>query len=328
MTQPTLPAVQVAMITYNGARFLPEQLESILKQTHRPSAVWVSDDGSTDGTLQILSAFQDAAPFPVNIVQGPKSGAAVNMLSLFSHLPISPTATCDQDDIWLPDKLRHAAEALAKVDDHAPCIHVSRRDARHRSLQKHAHSFPNALVENRAPGNAATFNASAVEALTALCRHKHAAPAFFDWMAYQVVLVVGGSIIDDPRQGLFYRAHRRNLLGPKRSLVGCWRRVRSVALGDFNRWVWQQAAFLVQCRPFMEPCHAAHLDDFLSSAASRKLSKQSKRRSSLETILLRAFFSLPLNQKFTSDVPIWAQAHSEDFGAVTVKKPVHAMDRE
>lgn len=104
------PTISVALATYNGARFLGEQLESLARQTLQPLELVVCDDGSTDDTLEILERWCRAAPFPVHIHQNPtRLGFADNFLRAASLCQGDLIAFCDQDDVWLPDKLTQCA---------------------------------------------------------------------------------------------------------------------------------------------------------------------------------------------------------------------------
>src|SRR5580698_5355366 len=68
----TMKSVSIAMATYNGARYVGEQLESLARQTVLPTELVVTDDNSTDNTVDIVTAFATKAPFPVHIEKNPK----------------------------------------------------------------------------------------------------------------------------------------------------------------------------------------------------------------------------------------------------------------
>jgi glycosyltransferase involved in cell wall biosynthesis len=105
--------ISVAMATYNGDRYLAQQLESIRAQTLLPRELVVSDDGSTDATLDIVNHFAKTAPFPVTILKNEKRlGFADNFLRAAEACGQPLIAFADQDDVWLPEKLRHSAERL------------------------------------------------------------------------------------------------------------------------------------------------------------------------------------------------------------------------
>lgn len=107
------PRISVAMCTFNGGRYLQEQLESIAAQTCRPCELIVCDDGSTDDTLSILSRFKSNAPFEVTIVQNEiRMGSTRNFDQAIAKAGGEFIALCDQDDLWLPKKLERLAACL------------------------------------------------------------------------------------------------------------------------------------------------------------------------------------------------------------------------
>ena len=98
--------LSVAMCTYNGSRFLQEQLDSIASQTRLPGEMVVCDDGSTDDTLQILDGFQKTAPFLVRIHQNEvKLGSTRNFEKAISLCKGDVIVLSDQDDVCLPHKI-------------------------------------------------------------------------------------------------------------------------------------------------------------------------------------------------------------------------------
>src|SRR5690606_13801344 len=93
--------VAILLTTYNGERFLCEQLDSIAAQTHQDWVVYVSDDGSTDGTLKTLKRYQAAwVSGRMQILHGPGQGFAKNFMSLIRSPAVDAPylAFCDQDD--------------------------------------------------------------------------------------------------------------------------------------------------------------------------------------------------------------------------------------
>jgi glycosyltransferase involved in cell wall biosynthesis len=103
-------SISVAMCTYNGEKFLKEQLESIAGQTRLPAELVVCDDRSSDRTLEILREFAGTAPFPVRVhVNEVNLGAGTRGITRnFERVAGLCTGelifTCDQDDVWLPEK--------------------------------------------------------------------------------------------------------------------------------------------------------------------------------------------------------------------------------
>ncbi len=100
------PTISVAMCTYNGERYLVEQLNSLLTQTCLPNELVICDDGSTDGTLAILENFQKNVLFKVHIHKNQKPlGTTKNFEKAIRLCTGSYIFPCDQDDVWLPTKI-------------------------------------------------------------------------------------------------------------------------------------------------------------------------------------------------------------------------------
>lgn len=105
----------VVMATFNGAKYLPEQLASLQNQTTLPRQLIASDDGSTDATRQILESFAKRATFDVVIVDGPQQGYAENFWSAAKLVDTKYLAWSDQDDVWSPQKISRCVEALEET---------------------------------------------------------------------------------------------------------------------------------------------------------------------------------------------------------------------
>ena len=114
--------ISIAMTTYNGERFVREQLRSLAEQTHPPLELVIGDDGSTDRTVQILEEFAASARFPVSIQQNTsRLGYANNFLFTAQRCRGDWIAFCDQDDMWLAHKL-HRIGCLAQENPEAQLI--------------------------------------------------------------------------------------------------------------------------------------------------------------------------------------------------------------
>jgi glycosyltransferase involved in cell wall biosynthesis len=102
------------MCTYNGARFVGEQLASIAAQMRQPDELVVCDDCSTDATLECIREFARTAPFPVRVFENEKNiGSTKNFERAIELCEGDFIAFADQDDVWLPEKLRRLEETLA-----------------------------------------------------------------------------------------------------------------------------------------------------------------------------------------------------------------------
>jgi len=93
--------VSVAMCTYNGQRFLHQQLQSLLDQTVRPDELVVCDDGSSDDSLMVVEAFAVSAPFFVRVIRNSQNlGYIRNFEQAISRCTGDLVFLCDQDDVW------------------------------------------------------------------------------------------------------------------------------------------------------------------------------------------------------------------------------------
>jgi glycosyltransferase involved in cell wall biosynthesis len=107
------PSISIAMCTFNGAKFLEEQLQSFVSQTVLPNELIICDDRSTDGSWEILEAFSRSAPFTVRLTANPERlGSAHNFEKAIGMCRGEVIALSDQDDVWLPRKLEILLKTL------------------------------------------------------------------------------------------------------------------------------------------------------------------------------------------------------------------------
>jgi len=105
--------ISVALCTYNGERFLRQQLESLSIQTLLPSELVACDDSSSDGTLPILQDFANRSPFPVRIYRNSsRLGVVKNFEQAIAKCCGDLVALADQDDVWFPEKLKTIIEVF------------------------------------------------------------------------------------------------------------------------------------------------------------------------------------------------------------------------
>lgn len=147
--------ISVALATCNGARFLPDQLESLVDQRRLPDEVVVGDDGSTDATLEILQTFAKSAPFPVRLHRNSKRlGYADNFLQTARRTEGDWIAFCDQDDVWLPEKLARLDKAVRRHAGPSPLTMIV-HDCQivDESLQRREGRFPGIAATRQVPRN-------------------------------------------------------------------------------------------------------------------------------------------------------------------------------
>lgn len=212
----------ILLATYQGERYLPEQLESLAGQRHGAWQLLWRDDGSTDRTVALLNDFAAARPpGAVRHVETPaeRLGAMGSFMALLAAAPDdAPAAFCDQDDVWLPDKLERALAALAAVPPGRPALYCARQrivaeDLRELGLSpalRRPPGFRNALVQNIATGCTMVLNP---EARRLVLSAPPPAGSMHDWWAYLMVTGCGGTVIFDDEPVILYRQHGANAVG-------------------------------------------------------------------------------------------------------------------
>jgi glycosyltransferase involved in cell wall biosynthesis len=116
--------ISIALASYNGARFIGEQLESLAAQARLPDELVICDDGSSDETVAIAEAFAARAPFAVRIERNPENlGLNANFAKAMSLATGDVILISDQDDIWYPEKIAAIEAALAADPSHPSLIH-------------------------------------------------------------------------------------------------------------------------------------------------------------------------------------------------------------
>ena len=245
MTAQQSPKVAILLCTYQGQKYLHEQLNSFVAQTHKNWALWVSDDGSKDGTHAILAeTVKDLGTGKISLHNGPQEGFCANFLSLTCKADIKADyyAYSDQDDIWKPEKLARAVAALKTVPHGVPALYCSRTrvvDADDKPicmspLFEKTPSFANALMQNIGGGNTMVFNEAARQLLIAA--GDQVKVVTHDWWAYMLITCCGGQVFYDPKPTVRYRQHGSNLVGMNTSWPARLKRIYQLFQGRFREW--------------------------------------------------------------------------------------------
>lgn len=265
------PNVAILLCTMQGQRYLRQQLDSILHQTHTLWSLWVSDDGSNDGTHSILSECKaQLGRTRIFVHPGPADGFVANFLSLTCNTKINADyyAYADQDDIWEADKLAKALTWLQTIPAHVPALYCARTcnvDANNRILGfspifAKSPSFANALVQSIAGGNTMVFNHAACRLLRIAGADVQVAS--HDWWVYLVVSGCGGKVFYDSVPTVRYRQHDSNLIGTNNSWTARLLRVTMLFRGRFSNWSSQNIAALQRIRAYLTPENQRRLDEF------------------------------------------------------------------
>jgi len=213
------PVVAVLLSTYNGAAYLAAQLDSLAAQEGVDVRLHVRDDGSSDGTPDVLRNYADRWPNLAAVQARANLGTAGSFLELLRTAPedgVDFYAFCDQDDVWLPHKLARAAEALAHQE--GPSIYCSNLACVSDDLRPLGVPPPNGdtrlehlLFENIAIGCTVVMNPAARALVNS--RPPERGVVMHDWWCALVVAAHGGRITYDPEPSLLYRQHGENSVG-------------------------------------------------------------------------------------------------------------------
>ncbi len=215
--------VNIVLSTYNGARFLAEQLESIQKQTFTDWQLLIRDDGSTDTTPKIISEFVASDPRIrfINEHDRQNVGVIKNFFTLVKYDVADYYFFSDQDDVWLPDKLATMLAEAVKHDLSQPLMVymdlsvvdqdlIVTQSSMIRSQSHHANTTLLAeLTENTVTGGVAMINHALAEKwldTNDIIMH--------DWYLALLATATGKLVyIDTP--GELYRQHDNNVLGAR-----------------------------------------------------------------------------------------------------------------
>lgn len=215
----------VVVCSYNGERYIAEQLESIIKQSPPPQHILVSDDGSTDGTRDIVKQLARTSPVPITLIDGPRQGVIKNVLTSLPKTNAEYVFLSDQDDIWLDNKVPLFSEHMTQTD--AP--HLIFSDAWvWRAGQEQMHSFweldglkpenaryPRRLAfHNTVQGASACFNRALIEVTQKAGLNNNI--IMHDWWLALIASSLGHvNPIKEPT--LLYRQHDSNQVGSQNS---------------------------------------------------------------------------------------------------------------
>ena len=220
--------ITILMATYNGARYLAEQINSLLSQTEQGFVLHIQDDRSTDETDSILHAY--AAKYPEKIFvhtrEQNSGGAKWNFLDLMVNFPDDYVMLCDQDDVWLPNKIALTLQAMQRMENEfgaeTPILVHTDLTVVDESLNTIAESLNRMLdlrmeygilssqtVQNTVTGCTAMYN----RALAQRIRIPRACIVHDWWLGMMAVCFGKKEYIPD--KTLFYRQHGANSIGAK-----------------------------------------------------------------------------------------------------------------
>lgn len=232
--------VKVLLSAYNGARYIEEQIDSILNQTYQELELIVRDDGSVDGTVDILKEYEKKGLIQLEL--GKNVGFVASFFWLIEHGGDGDFFFfSDQDDVWFPQKVEMALEKLKDVDHTKPVLYFSNYDFYDGDMKFIAHheskgnklSFRNSIVDCVPLGFNSCFNKKAQE-MTIANMPKHSQG--HDWWMYMLCSGLG-QVVYDERATVKYRRHNANVSGEEVSFFQfqVWRFKKLFLNGYFKK---------------------------------------------------------------------------------------------
>ncbi len=211
--------VLVLLSSYNGEKFIKEQIESLLKQT-MPVFVLIRDDGSTDNTVSIISDFTQKCDY-IKLIKGENIGYIGSFNALINNDLVDEyewIAFCDQDDVWLPSKLSVAVNSINKnYDPEIPTLYFSNLMETDENLNEIKPVYSNRktiskyklIIGDSPAGCTSVFNQAAAVVYRAGLNIPMPA---HDYEMYCVCIFMG-RVIYDPNYYILYRQHGKNVCG-------------------------------------------------------------------------------------------------------------------
>ncbi len=246
------PSVAVCLAAYNGIRWLPEQLDSILVQANFSVTVFVSVDCSSDGTEKWIDEAVSRDSRILVLPHGQRfGGAARNFFRLVRDVDFSGfdyVSFADQDDIWPPDKLSRAHEMLISTgaDAYSSNVMAFWPDGRKALIEKAQKQVQwDFLFEAAGPGCTYVMRKELACAIQDLLKPRWAdvqQVGLHDWFFYAYARANGYRWVIDDYAGMLYRQHERNQVGVNSGVGAFVQRARKV----LNGWGLAQSALIAQ----------------------------------------------------------------------------------
>ena len=221
--------IAILLATYNGGKYLREQLNSILSQTYTKWHLYIHDDGSKDNTIEILKDYQLRYPDKVTIVEGePTGGAKNNFYFLLKRVDASLYMFSDQDDVWQPNKIETEVNAWEqnKADD-IPVLVFTDLKIVNQNLDVVSDSLwmyykfntenirmQSLILQNVVTGCTMLFNRKLREMMI-MYKNIDNVPMHDKWGA--MIALQFGKMIRIGEQTILYRQHENNAVGAQES---------------------------------------------------------------------------------------------------------------
>nr|WP_263324800.1 glycosyltransferase family 2 protein [Neobacillus sp. Marseille-Q6967] len=211
---------QILLSTYNGEKYVAQQLDSLLKQDYENLDILIRDDGSKDNTVSILEHYVNENP-NIKLIKGVNKGVISSFFELVQNASEEADffAFCDQDDYWKSTKVSRAIHLMEQENERIPLLYFSRLDIVDDNLQLLKQSqippkgagFENALIQNIATGCTIVFNRTMLNLFKSNIPSVDMVMMHDAW--FYLLGTAFGKIIYDEESHLLYRQHSSNTLG-------------------------------------------------------------------------------------------------------------------
>lgn len=246
--------VQILMSTYNGEKYLDEQLKSIAGQD-MPVSLLIRDDGSSDATVDIIEKYEKKYDFISHAVCS-NIGVIHSFFELFrmADKDADYYALADQDDIWFKDKISRAVAVLEEYPDDTPLLYCAAQkliDAEGSMLKvsmmdvKIRPGFGNSIVENIATGCTCVFNR---KMLDIVAEYEPEYTIMHDWWLYMIASSMG-KVHYDEKPCMYYRQHGNNTMGSRTNYIDEFKERFARFAGNKGKLYRQMKCFAEKYRP-------------------------------------------------------------------------------
>lgn len=294
--------VAVLISTYNGEKYIKEQLDSILNQTYKNIEIVIRDDGSKDSTVKVIKEYQSKHQ---NIILKEEENVGF-IQSFFKLLELADAdyyAYCDQDDFWFENKIELAVQELDKADNSKPNMVFGNSDYYNEKMEflkkgeEHkTYSFKNSLYECVAQGMTMTINKTTRDYILSNIPDKC---LFHDWWTYMICTGLGEVFYND-QTVVKYRRFEKNATAEGQNFIKIfmWRIKKLISDNGFKDIRIQQLEFKKMYYDKLSKENQKILDIFIQEKynffkAIRKAFYPKKlRRKIIDDLMIRVLFVL------------------------------------
>lgn len=292
--------VAVLISTYNGEKYLREQLNSILNQTYKNIEIVIRDDGSKDSTIDIIKEYQQKYN-NITLKEGTNIGFIKSFFKLLELANADYYAYCDQDDIWLENKIELAVKELDKADNSKPNMAFGNSDYYDENMNFKAKgethktfSFQNSLYECVTQGMTMTINQKAKEMILENIPEKC---LFHDWWTYMICSGMGTVLYSDETV-VKYRRFEKNATAEGQSIlkIFLWRIEKLITDNGMKDIKMQQREYKKMFYDKLSKENQKTLDIFVQEkyfffkALRKVFYPQKLRRKIIDDIMIRVLF--------------------------------------